>query len=502
MNQRQTFMAVALSYLALAALLFFPVLRSGLYLSSDFLTGAYPPSEIVRTGFMSWWNPYVYGGISVVPLYYFQPIMGLVHLLAPASHFSIVLIFVHVWLAGIGMFLFLRRWYGDKGAVFGGVAYMFTGMICSLVFAGHEGKIMVSAYLPWLFWCIDNITLTGRWRWAILAGLIGGLAATTFHVQMCYYVVVFSLIYYAFRATKRSLLLVLAALLISGAMFTPLYLASSKMLSGSTRGAGRSYEIAVSYSMPPEEIFCIAEPGLQGQQNDYYGRRGLKQHTEYMGWLVVCFMIIGLFLRSKLRWPMVAVGLTSLAFALGGYTPLYKLIYHIPPNGMFRSPGMAFIGFAFAGCALAAAFVRPTWKWIVVLATTIVIFGDLAIVNYEYIKPIAFRQAYGETADVAKFIQEMPGDFRVWVLSPEINDNRWGYYKIKSVGGNYPMPRAAFVDSVGRREGGILPDYHLLGPDRAREMGIKYIVTDKVFDFTELKPVFAGIKYNVYELVK
>jgi len=517
----RVFWAVALSYLALAAVVFYPVLRSGLFLAYDFLTGIYPPNEVIRTGFMAWYTPYIYGGVDVLPLHYFQPMMALVRWLTPDSHNSIVLIFVHVWLAGIGMFLFLRRWYGDKGAVFGGVAYMFTGMLCSLVFAGHEGKIMVSAYLPWLFWCIDGMTsdpgweainsrlwITGPikklWPWALAAGLIGGMAATTFHIQMSYYVIVFSLIYYAFRVTKRSLLLVLAALLISGAMFAPLYQASKRVLANSTRAEGRSYERAVSYSMPPEEIFCIAEPGLRGERYEYFGRRGLKQHTEYMGWLVVAAMLFSLLFKSRLRWPMVAVGLTSLAFALGGYTPLYKLIYHIPPNGMFRSPGMAFIGFAFAGCALAAGAVKTKWPWLVVLAITIATFGDLWIVNYDYIRPTTFSQVYGETEDVARFLQAQPGDFRVWPIPRDISDNRWGYYKIKSIGGNYPMPRAAFVDSVGRKPEGILPDYHLMTPQRVREMNVKYIISDYPLTVEgaseEIKLVFTGAKYLVYEI--
>jgi hypothetical protein len=255
--------------------------------------------------------------------------------------------------------------------------------------------------------------------------------------------------------------------------------------------------------MPPEEIFCIAEPGIKGEQHEYWGRRGLKQHTEYMGWLVVVLMVIGLFKKWKLRWPMVSIGLVSLAFAFGGYTPLYKLIYHIPPNGAFRSPGMAFIGFAFAGVVLAAGAVNRVKApiWLMVLLTLFTA-GDLGLAMKKYIRPVTFDQIYGNTEDVAKYLQGMPGDFRIWPADQEINDNRWGYYKLKSIGGNYPMPRAAFVDSVGRAPGAITPDYHRMTLQRMREMNVRYVITKEfIMGNKAVRPVYLGkYGYTIYKI--
>jgi hypothetical protein len=222
-----------------------------------------------------------------------------------------------------------------------------------------------------------------------------------------------------------------------------------------------------------------------------------------MGWLVVILMVIGLFINSKLRWPMISIGLVSLAFAFGGYTPLYRLIYHIPPNGAFRSPGMAFIGFAFAGVVLAAGAVNrikiPVW---LIVLLTLFTAGEMGLAMKKYIRPVTFEQIYSNTEDVAKYLQGMPGDFRIWPADQEINDNRWGYYKLKSIGGNYPMPRAAFVDSVGRAPGAILPDYHLMTLQRMREMNVQYVITRGIITgYTAVRLAFSSkYGYNIYRI--
>jgi hypothetical protein len=490
--------ATIVVYLFLDLLLFRHVLQSGYYLAYDFLSGCLP-RQFEYIGNLVWWDKWIMGGVYCTMLQYFQPLIGLAYL-CPAPYGSIVLISMHVFLTGIGMFFFLKRFVGIKAASAGGMFWMFTGVIVTLVAAGHDGKIMVMSYFPWLLWCIDNIVESNKWRWAVVVGVIGGLAANTFHTQMCYYVVVFCLIYYLFRVTKRSIPKILLALCIAGIMYLPLYYSANQVVKTSTRAAGRSYERAISYSMPPEEVFCVADPTIQGELNQYKGRRGLKQHTEYVGVLVCILAIIGLFVKSRLKWPLIVVGGTALVIALGGYTPIYRLIYHIPPNGMFRSPAMAFFGFSFMICSLAAVVLKrfPWWSIPLICCLT---FMDLYTAETKYIQPVRYEQVFGDTEDIIAYLKGYPGDYRVFPADNEINDNRWGHFGIKSIGGYYPLLRKAFADSVGIQPGSIMPDYHRINSVQAcKNLNIRYIITRRDLTGLGVINVFTGQYYKIWEV--
>ena len=97
--------------------------------------------------------------------------------------------------------------------------------------------------------------------------------------------------------------------------------------------------------MPPAEISGLAIPEQQGTLGTYHGKSFFKQHTEYVGALVIAMLLLGVyFSRRSKYWAFFAVtALLALSMSLGGFTPLYRLYYNFLPGvNKFRAPSISF----------------------------------------------------------------------------------------------------------------------------------------------------------------
>src|ERR1019366_9900532 len=96
---------------------------------------------------------------------------------------------LHFFLCGFATYCFLRAAarLSFHAALVGGVAYMMGGFVSSLLSAGHDGKLFVSALFPVVLlivtWCIRD---GARWAWGVLSIAVG-LAVLTPHPQLLQY---------------------------------------------------------------------------------------------------------------------------------------------------------------------------------------------------------------------------------------------------------------------------------------------------------------------------
>jgi len=96
--------------------------------------------------------------------------------------------------------------------------------------------------------------------------------------------------------------------------------------------------------MPPAETIGLAIPEQQGTLGTYHGKSFFKQHTEYVGALVLAMLLLGVYFQRRNRyWAFFAVtALLSLSMSYGGYTPIFKLYYNILPGvNKFRAPSIS-----------------------------------------------------------------------------------------------------------------------------------------------------------------
>ncbi|MDQ7798800.1 MAG: YfhO family protein [Candidatus Edwardsbacteria bacterium] len=334
------------------------------------------------------WYPGLYGGAPVVDAvvygHSFYPISLISQKMLAPNILNAWYYFIHVCLAGFGTYLFLRNLrFSGTASFLSGIAYMFTGAMVSLIYAGHDGKIIVSSLLPWLLLFIYRAIESDVWKkwllWSLCSAQVIGLALLSPHVQMTYYLLITGFFFAVARLYSRHrnglpFKKVLSSGLIRGAIILgfgfSLYAVQAiplnHYLKFSPRGQDKGYQFATSYSMPPEEIVNIVWPefsGLidknseQGPTHWYWGRRDLKLHTEFLGVIPFLLALLGLLYsrRKKLKMFFLGLGGFALIVAFGGFTPLYHLIYYLVPGmAKFRSPAMIFNVFSFATVVLMA----------------------------------------------------------------------------------------------------------------------------------------------------
>lgn len=381
-------MAAAL-YFGLSLLYFLPALLPDRQLfGTDYLAGGYFfydfISERLAAGALPKWVPHVYGGLPLFanPGSTYYPIHLIADLLLPTHKVLPVVFLLQFAIAGLGMYL-LSRELGCRAwvAFVAGLAFEFTGITASWVYAGHDGRTIVATSAPLLFFFLHRGIRTGGLPPFAGAAATIGFALLSFQIQNAYYLLlaaaiwsIFSLVHLGVArrraATGKVVVLGLGAvgfgLLLASVNFLPFL----DYVSASPRGAegGRGYAFSVSFSMPPQDLIGMAVPEQTGVSVSepmtgralfppYHGANPFKLHTEYVGALVLVLVALGAALvrRNGYWWFFLGLGVFFLTLALGGHTPLYRLYYELLPGlKRFRAPDLAYYVVAFSLVVMAA----------------------------------------------------------------------------------------------------------------------------------------------------
>ena len=376
-------------YLALATLYFLPAFMPGKQIfGTDYLAGAYPAYDfIVRQlgeGNLPKWVPYIFGGLpnhaSPGSTYHPAVLIG-AQFLATERVFALMFL-VHFWLGCLGMYA-LARELGCRSwvAFVSGLAFGFTGLIASWVYAGHDGRVIAASMFPFVFFFIRRGVRTGAVAPFVGAAASIGLALLSFQIQIVYYLLlsaglwgVYCVVRYARSrpapVTVRAVAMGLGAVALAFALAAVILVPFSGYVPDSPRGqeGGRGYEYSTSYSMPPGELLAMAVPEQAGASiadpttgdpllPEYSREGGFKLHTEYVGAWVVLMLVVGAVVTRRERdWQFLAgLSVFGLTLAFGGFTPLYRIYYAaLPGLDKFRAPGLAFCIVSFATVAMAA----------------------------------------------------------------------------------------------------------------------------------------------------
>ncbi len=360
-----------LVYVVAAMLLAYPTLAGQFLINprSDQYKAGYAFREFAASwlraghGFPQW-NPYFLGGLPYVAAMHgdiFYPTF-LLRMVMPTDRAMTWEFVIHIVLAGLFTYQFLRAWgVSFYPALIGGLAYMLSGPIAAYAAPGHDGKLFVSALMPLGLLLVTRGVRDGKhWAWGALACTVG-LAVLSPHPQLLQYFLLtcgaFAL-FLAFADTGSGKLdremairrlafaggAVMLGLLIGAVQFLPV----REYVPWSPRGGGRGYEFATSFSMPIEELINTIVPQFSGILDLYWGRNGIHFHSEYAGAAVILLATaaIGAGTRVSFRrfWGVTLI--VSILWALGGFTPFYRLIYAVVPGThYFRAPStMMYVG--------------------------------------------------------------------------------------------------------------------------------------------------------------
>ena len=282
-------------------------------------------AESLRTTGFPLWNPHILGGtpfleslaggdslhpLSVALFYLFEPYRALGWKLV-----------IHVFLAGLFMFGWLRTLGCSRGAALvGGTGALLAPSFVTLVYPGHDGKMFVVAMTPLLFWLAE---LGWRRRDLVPGALLAlSIAVVLFstHFQMAYFLFGALGGWMIFRAIQegrrrgwkvgaRGFALFLAfSLLGAGTAAIQLLPAVSYITDFSRRAAttvaAESPEAARAYSsswsLHPEEAMGLVVPEFVGNSaggaawtsETYWGRNAFKLNHEYLGVVLLLLALL------------------------------------------------------------------------------------------------------------------------------------------------------------------------------------------------------------------
>ncbi|MEK6565581.1 MAG: YfhO family protein [Bacteroidota bacterium] len=399
-------MAIGLLFLSLIVF-FYPVIFGGkTFLGPDTLASHSFDTFLAEArseGIFPLWNPYIfcgmpsYGSLTAggergfdLTGYVFGKIVLAFHYLLFAPPVGWVLFYYLVFAGGV--YVFTYRKVGDKLAAFvSALAATFSMYIIIWVMTGHNTKISVMAFFPWVFLIVEN--LRERFDWRLFLVLVVGLHFTYLpsHVQMIFYVYLALGIYLLFflvrnlvkkedwKGVVRAGVALAAASVIAFAMDSDKYLSVLEYNPYSIRGSGPiteaaipgsksasgglDYNYATSWSLSPGEVISFVVPFWKGfgshmyqgaltqnvptRVNSYFGPQTFTDGAQYIGFVVFALAVVG-FVRNRkdpfVQYIAILMGF-SLLVAFGKEFPLvYDLMYYyFPFFNKFRIPSMILV---------------------------------------------------------------------------------------------------------------------------------------------------------------
>jgi len=333
------------------------------------------------------WNPFILGGLPFIDAMHgdtFYPAAWLKFFMPLTRALGYKLI-LHVFLAGIFMYIFLRTLKLRREAAFlGGFMYMLAPSFVSWLYGGHDAKMYVIALLPLAFSFLELGMNKPRFYFFAGLGAVMGLLILSSQIQMAYYAFWAIGLYFIFRLFVPHIdsrggiaarigffvISITIALTLGAVQLVPSYkFSTSQSVRAGEERTG--YEYATSFSMNGEEVAAMIVPSFsgafdgrldsEGQRNLYlyWGKNFFKINTEYHGIVPVLFALMALLVcRNRLRWFFLGLAGLSLIYAVGASTPIYRLFYvFVPGVKNFRAPSMIIFLFCFAVVVMASQFI-------------------------------------------------------------------------------------------------------------------------------------------------
>lgn len=356
-------------------LIFFTLLFSRYLFSTDQIiynhdiTYFYPHETIIRHSLEQndflLWNPYFGGGspqlgkIQVGQLY--PPAMLLRYLFPIVTMFNVDSM-LHVYLAGLGIYLLLRS-LGVTPVISttSGIIFALSGSIMPRVLAGHISVLHSVAWIGWLLFAYRRLLHNRSWWNILLTVLFTSLVMLGGHLQFSALVLLAPISYFFFvyfpgklRAKKwRDIVLGLIVSLLVGLITIGLLAVQIwpflEWLGQTSRGSGEaiiSYEFMIRNSLNWEHLlsqffpFAWFELGTQTDLN-LTGFSHFWEVSPFVGVTTIFLLGTSLLLRGNKEQRLLryfgGLAIFSLFMSMGRINPIYQLVFDQLPY--FRAPG-------------------------------------------------------------------------------------------------------------------------------------------------------------------
>lgn len=351
-----------LSLAALPFLAFWPVaIGRQIWAVGDFAAYHHPlfvaSAAQWRQGHLPLWNPYLFGGTPLAAAQQagvFYPLNIVLWLVFPAWRAMGLSILIHLTLAGLSVWVFLRSLrLHPLAAWLGGVVFAWGGFTMS-----HLGHIGILRALPWIGFALHGFhgwQRSGRFRYLLEISVSVALLCLSGYVQIALYALLLILTYFWYAAEGPWRLRAMAWL----ALGSGIGLSAPQLLPGIELWVSRAFlrpgegdfGAMTGYSFHPSYLLTLLFPR---------GRTGtFAEMVGYIGVVPLLLVLLSLFMRRKGRMERLygffsSWFLISLLLAMGRYIPpLAALIFFMPVFGSLGVPSKHLLEFSFSAAILA-----------------------------------------------------------------------------------------------------------------------------------------------------
>ncbi|MEJ5253517.1 MAG: hypothetical protein HPY54_14480 [Chthonomonadetes bacterium] len=351
MNIRNTSLLVPLWFAGVACAVFWRVLLRGEVLYyGDIMLYFHPVLAFehrwLSRGVLPLWNPHTLFGQPFVgnpQEWLFYPSTLLVAWLGAERAIAWGAI-VHLWLAGVGVWLFAGRLgYSPRSAVLAGTLWTLCGAV--VLRSQHVGILQTLAWYGWSFWALEGLLQRSNLHSAVVLSAVLAMASLAGSPQMWHMLLLMLLawVVYRWRALEAKLhvlrwaiIACAVAFLIGGAHWMPLM----ELLRHTDRTHPPLAEL-VFFSIYPYHFPLLLAPNLFGfpWQGNYALKVFYWELAFFVG-IVPILIVLARWRRAQAQerfWKWAVI--LSLWLAMGPYGGLYWLAYHlIPGMQSFRTP--------------------------------------------------------------------------------------------------------------------------------------------------------------------
>lgn len=352
-------------------LFFWEILTRQRFLWEDILYQYYPFNFFLfrnlRQLHLPLWNPYMFAGmpfLADIQTQVFYPLNWLFAFIGNLNQNHVFWLvelkcILHLLLGAVGFYTLMRELKLSRYSGFiAGLTFGFSGfMVLHII---HLTIISTFAWFPLILLFFYRTISHRRLRDASATALVLGLSNLAGHPQMSLHIVyalfLLFLLYLAFNwrrelpyVVKTHLPLFFFAIFLGFALSACAYLPAYRY-SISTVRETMSYAEATETSLPPWFLITFIIPKFFGsiaggdiETVPFWGDQTHYTYWEtclYVGIVSLILAGIGIFFsRNKLRWQFFILAIIALIFALGKFTPLYRLAFNFFPGfNRFRIP--------------------------------------------------------------------------------------------------------------------------------------------------------------------
>lgn len=287
------------------------------------------------------WNPHVFAGTPHLANFQsavFYP-LNILYFFLPQIYAWEILLFIQPIMATFFMYLFLKLFKLERGAVLlGAISFGFSGFMI----VWSQENIVVGQAALWLPLCllgIEGYIRTKKRLYFLTAILSHVFCFLAGFFQVTFYIFIFSFLYGIFRAKileggfkPKTLLILLSIYIFTLVLSAAQLLPSIEGFIESPRSTSSAWYLFERYLLPITHIFNVFVPDIFGNPGAYnfFGRGFYRETVLYAGFIPFVFAVYISFKRKPNNIVPFFIVAATLSFLLTIDSPVTRWLFQLP----------------------------------------------------------------------------------------------------------------------------------------------------------------------------